>query len=113
MWHPYLDRPSLAIVDMLLSEWVFRGDDLAVADNRELDDDALQVLESTFARLPIPDCPMWTDPSAGGPKWRWFTGLGAVLRNDADTWLWVRASSEQALAAVRDAMPGDWLMRPM
>ena len=109
VWHPYLDRLSLAIVEMLLSEWVLSGDR---ADNRALDDEALHVLESTFVRLPIPDCPMWTDSAPGGPKSRWFAGFGAILREDAATWLWVRARSERALATIRDVMPGGWLMQP-
>jgi hypothetical protein len=41
---------------------------------------------------------------------RWFSGLGAVLRDDAGQWLWVRAASSEGIAAVRRALPGVWLM---
>jgi hypothetical protein len=111
-WHPFLDRLSLAIVEMLLSEWLFWGngeDDFA--DNRELDDEAVRVLDFGFARLPLPDYPMWT-PEPGGPTRKWYAGHGAILRNDADTWVWVRAGCEQALGTLREMMPGDWLMVP-
>jgi hypothetical protein len=106
--HPYLDRLSLAIVEMLLSEALF-SEHNDFGDNRELDDGALRALESHFVRLPIPDCPMWTDP-ASGVAWRWFGGTGVVLREDAGTWVWVLAQSEEALNAVRSLMPGHWLM---
>ena len=107
--HPYLNRLSLAIVEMLLSEALFSGHEGSFGDNRELDDDALRTLESHFVRLPIPDCPMWTDPGSGA-TWRWFGGPGVVLREDAGTWVWVLAQSEETLNGVRALMPGDWLM---
>ena len=66
-------------------------------------------LESHFVRLPTPDCPMWTDPGSG-VAWRWFGGPGVVLREDAGTWVWVLAQSEETLNGVRAVMPGDWLM---
>ena len=110
-WYPYLDRLSLAIEEMLLSESLFAGHDGTWADNMELEEASLRVLEAHFERLPIPDCPMWTDPSAG-VVWRWFAGPSVVLREDAGTWVWVLAQSEQAVDDVRTLLPGDWLMRP-
>jgi hypothetical protein len=65
VWSPYLDRLSLAIVEMLLSKSLFAAHPGCPDDNRELDEDSLRMLDSHFARLPIPDCPMWTDPRAG------------------------------------------------
>jgi hypothetical protein len=109
-WHPYLDRLSLAIVEMLLSEALFTGYEGSFGDNRELDEDSLRALESQFVRLPFPDCPMWTDPFSG-VVWRWFAGPGVVLREDAGTWVWVLARSELALNAVHALMPGDWQMQ--
>ncbi|GIJ43806.1 hypothetical protein Val02_06920 [Virgisporangium aliadipatigenens] len=47
---------------------------------------------------------------APDPPTRWFAGEGAVLRVDAGDRLWVRAESADAIAAVRQAFPGDWLM---
>ena len=39
---------------------------------------------------------------------RWFEGLAAILRADAGTWLWVRAALGDAIAAVRQVLPGEW-----
>jgi hypothetical protein len=103
-WQPFLDRVSLACVEMVLSEWMLSGG--MFADNRELDDEAIALLERHFRRLPMPDYPLW----AGGGPVRWFEGLGAILREDAKTWLWVGAASADAIAAVRHALPGEWLM---
>lgn len=105
-WQPYLERVSLACVEMVLSEWMLSGE--MFVDNRELDDEAIALLEKQFRRLPMPDYPFWA--GSGGPPVRWFEGLGAVLREDARTWLWVRAASADGIAAVRRALPGEWLM---
>ncbi|MBF9132667.1 SMI1/KNR4 family protein [Plantactinospora sp. S1510] len=105
-WQPFLDRVSLACVEMALSEWMLSGG--VYGDNRELDDDAIALLEEQFRRLPMPDYPLWAAP--GGRPMRWFDGLGAILREDAGQWLWVRAASADRIAAVRRALPGEWLM---
>ncbi|MFD0521093.1 SMI1/KNR4 family protein [Paractinoplanes durhamensis] len=102
VWHPFLDRVSLACVEMVLSEWLATGD--AFGANLHLDDETVALLESQFRRLPLPDYPRWADM----PPVRWFEGLGAVLREDAGTWLWVRAPSADAITAVQRALPGDW-----
>ena len=106
-WQPFLDRVSLAGVAMVLSEWV-----LAVADftgNRELDDETIELLETRFRRLPLPDYPLWVVPD--GPPVRWYEGHGAILRADSGTWVWVRSGSSDGITAVRRALPGEWLMQ--
>jgi hypothetical protein len=89
---------------MVLSELMMSGE--MFGDNRDLDGDAVVSLERQFRRLPMPDYPLW----AGGGPIRWFQGHGAVLREDAGTWLWVGARSANAVAEVRQALPGEWLM---
>jgi hypothetical protein len=106
LWQPFLDRVSLAFVEMVLCEWMLAAEEHD--DNRELDEEAIASLERRFRRLPIPDYPMWAVP--GGRPTRWFTGPDAILRDDAGCWLWVRAESAGAIAAVRQALPGYWLM---
>ncbi|MEV0430604.1 hypothetical protein [Micromonospora sp. NPDC050495] len=106
VWQPFLDRVSLACVEMVLSEWMFS--DAMFADSRHLDDAAVALLQARFRRLPMPDYPFWAGPG-GGPM-RWFDGPGVVLREDAGTWLWVRAATADGLAAVRRALPGEWSM---
>jgi hypothetical protein len=105
-WQPFLDRVSVACVEMVLSEWMFSGE--MFADNRELDDEGIALLEKQFRRLPMPDYPFWAGP--GGRPMRCFDGLGAVLRADGGTWLWVRAATADGIAGVRRALPGEWLM---
>lgn len=100
VWHPFLDRVSLACVEMVLSEWGFSGH--AFGADLELDDDTVELLERWFRRLPMPDYPLWSWP--GGRSTRWYAGLGAIAREDAGTWL--RAG---AIDAIPHAMPGEWL----
>jgi hypothetical protein len=88
---------------MILSEWLISGN--AFGANLHLDDETVALLESQFRRLPLPDYPRWAD---AGPV-RWFEGLGAILREDAETWLWVHAASADGIAAVQRALPGEWL----
>jgi hypothetical protein len=105
-WQPFLGRLLLTCVEMVLSEWMLSG--TAFHDNRELDDATVRVLEHRFSRLPFPDYPLWAVPF--GPPMRWFCGMGAVLRDDAREWLWVRATSPETIAAIRRTFPGEWNM---
>ncbi|MDY7087878.1 MAG: hypothetical protein SYR96_22575 [Actinomycetota bacterium] len=101
-WRPYLDRVSLAGLDMVLSEWLMAG------DLRDLDTAALTELEKRFRPLPMPEYPLWAE--ADGPPTRWFAGDGVILRVDIGEWLWARGKTSRELAAVRQALPGDWLL---
>jgi hypothetical protein len=107
VWRPFLDRFSSACVELVLFEWTMGGTE-EDADNRELADDEITAVAKRFRRLPMPDYPQWSEPD--GPPTRWYEGDGAVLRVDIGDWLWVRAGSAEAIAAVRQAFPGDWLM---
>jgi hypothetical protein len=107
-WEPYLERFSLACVEMVLSESLHSAP-LELSDNRELDPAAAALNEQHFARLAIPAYPLWAEP---GGVVRWFTGPDVLLRDDAGIWLWVRARTTLALDAVRTALPGEWLMLP-
>jgi hypothetical protein len=107
-WEPYLERFSLACVEMVLSESLFSAP-LELSDNRGLDAAAAALVEQRFARLAIPDYPLWA--STGGSV-RWFTGPDVLLCDTGKTWLWVRARTIPALDAVRAALPGEWLMVP-
>ncbi|WP_433201421.1 hypothetical protein ACQP00_30510 [Dactylosporangium sp. CS-047395] len=106
-WAPYLDRVSLAAVEIALTGWLFGGDETD-ADNCGFDAATLAALERTYERLPMPDYPTWTAPD--GPPTRWFGGPDVLLRDDGQDWLWVRATTPAGIAAVRAALPGDWIM---
>jgi hypothetical protein len=107
-WEPFLERFSLACVEMVLSESLHSAP-LGLSDNRELDPAAAELVARRFARLAIPDYPLWALP---GGSVRWFAGPEVLLCDFAGTWLSVRARTTVALDAVRAALPGDWLMLP-
>jgi hypothetical protein len=104
-WRPFLDRVSVACIEMAMSEWLLGG--AAYAGHLELEDDALAELPRRFRPLPMPTYSLV--PAPDGPPVRWFEVFGAVLREDAETWLRAAAPSEEALAEVRYALPGEWL----
>lgn len=108
-WRPFLDRLSLACVEMVLSEWMLGGED-GLGDNRGFVDDAdVTALERGFDRLELlPDYPLWALPD--GPPVRWFGDADVILRDDGGEWVWVRAKTRDALDRVRRTLPGDWLM---
>ena len=107
-WELFLERFSLACVEIVLSESLFSAP-VELSDNRELDPAAIALLEQRFVRLAFPDYPMWAVP---GGSVHWFFGPGVLLCDFAGTWLWVRARTTLALDAVRAALPGEWLMVP-
>lgn len=100
-WVPWLDRFSLACVEMVLSESLHA--DAEFADYRETDEDDLEVLER-YARLPIPEYPAGEVPGT-----RWFAGPDVILREDQRVWLTVRARTADAFAAVCDDFGDGWL----
>ena len=92
-WQPYADRWSLACIEMVLFESLFTDEDSCT--NMELEDRSLAVVER-FAVLPVPALPHWCLPEV-----RWFAGPNFYMREDAQTWLWVRARTPQALDEAR------------
>lgn len=100
-WEPWLDRFSLACVEMVLSESLHADEELA--DYRETDEDDLEVLER-YARLPIPEYPAGEVPGT-----RWFAGPDVILREDQRAWLTVRARTVDALRTVCDDFGDGWL----
>jgi hypothetical protein len=105
-WTPYLDRFSLACLEIVLSESLFTG--VGLSDSKQLDDACERSLERDFTRLALPADPLWTGP----PIIRWFAGRDVIMRADGDAWLWVRARTVSALDLVRKAMPGGWQPTP-
>src|SRR5262245_21487495 len=106
-WRPFLHRFSDACVRVVRSESMFAGP-LELSDNRELDDASLAVLE-TYRRLNFPDYDLWAAAPVGPPV-RWFAAPGVLLCDHAQTWLWVRALTAEAIEDVRHRFPPDWIM---
>jgi hypothetical protein len=105
-WRPWLERVSLAVLEIVLSESMFAGWGKVYSAFRSLDATAVGLLEQHFTRLAIPDYPMWAEPD-GSPV-RWFAGPDVLLRDDGDQ-VSAIARTPAALDEVRDEMlPGDW-----
>lgn len=103
-WRPFLDRFSVACVEMVLSESMLHSD---VSASRELDGDTVGILERRFDRLPLPDYPLWAKPD--GPPVRWFSDGEVLLCDHSRVWLWAHARTAEALDRVRAVLPGPWL----
>lgn len=102
-WEDWLDRTSLAFVEIVLSESLHAPDGLVDFLDALAEED-LEELEQHGVRLPFPPYPQGTEPGI-----RWFLRDDVLLREDAGAWLMARGRTEEALDAVREAIPGDWL----
>lgn len=111
-WRPYLDRVSWAAIEMALQEWLFSGDDNGKDnDNRPVEDDgSVTKIEKRYRRLPLPDYPSWASTTPDDAPVRWFSGEDVVVRDDCGDWLWFRTLTPEAIAEVRRAFRGDWIM---
>ncbi|MER7938154.1 MULTISPECIES: hypothetical protein [unclassified Streptomyces] len=66
-WIPFLDRVSLARVELVLSESLFAEDGLY--DACELPDALMPDVHSRYDRVGLPDHPMWTSEHASPIRW--------------------------------------------
>ncbi|MFG2945991.1 SMI1/KNR4 family protein [Streptomyces adustus] len=94
-WEPWEPSLSSACVSMVMSELVVRYD--GFTDHAEPDDEHLD-LAALFQELP-----------GVTPELRWFGGPDVLLREMDGAFLDVRARTEEALDAVREAITADWL----
>ncbi|MEW1913259.1 SMI1/KNR4 family protein [Kitasatospora sp. NPDC085895] len=101
---PWLDRLSVALVELVLSESLHAPD--GHADRLEpLDVATLLALEDGYVQLPFPDYPVFSAPAGS----RWFAGDDVLLRADDGGALRARARTAEALAGLRKDLPGSWL----
>ena len=76
-WKPFLDRVSVACVEMVLSEVVTgRGPS---GDMCELPGGLIAMAESAYEQMAVPEYRLWADP---GITVRWFSAPGKLLRMD-------------------------------
>ncbi len=94
-WEAWLPRFSLACVEMVLSEALFR--DGAETADREMSEEDISLLRDRFATLTL-----------HSPGTRWFAGDDVIVRKDDDEWLWARARTPEALESLIKQVPGDW-----
>ena len=107
-WVPFLDRVSLACVELVLNEALFGGGG-RLYNACELPADLLEAVPERFQRVALPDYPMWTGPE-DFPV-RWFSAPGQLLRLDgldAHSWLHVRGRTRADLEAICETVPGRW-----
>jgi hypothetical protein len=104
-WLPYVDRVSLACVDIALTT-VVQEHDFELCNAAELPADAVEPTLAPFDRVPLPDLPMWIDVEESPV--RWYSAPGQLLRahGEGGVWVWVSAQSGTALDALYTAMPG-------
>ncbi|WP_431677160.1 SMI1/KNR4 family protein [Kitasatospora sp. KL5] len=103
-WKPWLDRLSVALVELVLSESLHAPE--GRSDHLEpLGDETLHLVEEQYVQLPFPDYPVGSEQ----PGSRWFAGDDVLLRVDGGDFLYARALTPEALADLRKALPGDWL----
>ncbi|MEU6678792.1 SMI1/KNR4 family protein [Streptomyces sp. NPDC046853] len=103
-WECWLERTSLAFVEIVLAEALHSPEELSDFLD-DLDADGIDVLEQHCTRLPLPDYPL----GEGEPGIRWYAATDVLLRADGGEVLYARARTGEALDRVRDLIPGDWL----
>ena len=106
-WGPYLDRVSLAMVEMVLSEVVI-GSRSKVSACEIPEDLALDVL-THYERV---DFPAYADWSWDEYTIGWYAAPGRLIRvhESADWyWLWVCGQTEADLQAMLAGIPAEWL----
>ncbi|MFI8896311.1 SMI1/KNR4 family protein [Streptomyces paradoxus] len=109
-WVQFLDRVSLACVELVLSEALF-GAGGRLYNACELPADLLGAVPERFQRVALPDYPMWTGPE-DFPV-RWFSAPGQLLRQDGlgvHSWLHVRGRTRADLEAICATVPGQWAL---
>ncbi|MFD8599331.1 SMI1/KNR4 family protein [Kitasatospora sp. NPDC059646] len=108
-WLPFMDRLSLAALELILSESLF-------AESRfynacELPADLIETLPHRFKRLALPDYPLWT--GLEDSPVRWYSAPGVLLRLDggeAFSWLHVVGRTRAGLEALEKAFPARWAL---
>ncbi|MFF3689635.1 SMI1/KNR4 family protein [Streptomyces sp. NPDC002187] len=107
-WIPFLDRMSLAWVELVLSESLFAADNLY--DACELPDALMPDLHARYARVGLPDNPMWA--SEDDSPVRWYAAPSRLVRRDGlqdQSWIHARGRTISDLETIREELPGPWV----
>jgi hypothetical protein len=107
-WIPFLDRMSVAWVELVLSESLFGPERLY--DACELPDELLSSLHAHYTRVDLPDHPMWA--SAEDSPLRWYAAPGRLLRRDGlldQCWIHARGRTAADLETIHADLPGPWV----
>ncbi|MEU2129793.1 SMI1/KNR4 family protein [Streptomyces sp. NPDC018352] len=106
-WEGWLERLSLALIDIVLSEFL-QADDEYCDFLDVLDDQGIEALERVCTRLPFPAYPL----CEAEPGIRWFLGDDVLVRDDGGMAVLARGRTEEGINRIRDLVPGDWLNDP-
>jgi hypothetical protein len=106
-WEPFLDRVSVACVEMVLSEVLLgRGQ---LGDMCELPVELISVVESAYQQMALPEYRLWANPDV---TVRWFSAPGKLLRMDGrgpGCWLVAGGETLADLRSIRATVPGPWI----
>ncbi|MET7369379.1 SMI1/KNR4 family protein [Streptomyces sp. NPDC005566] len=108
-WIPFLERVSLACVELVLSETLLGGRG-RLYNACELPAGLIRELPTRFARVEFPEYPMWTGKEESPVCW--FSAPGKLLRLDGlgdRSWLHVRGRTFADLESLCAALPGHWV----
>ncbi|MFF3949311.1 SMI1/KNR4 family protein [Streptomyces sp. NPDC001902] len=106
-WVPFLDRMSVAWVELVLSEWLLGAGNLY--DACELPDALLPNLAARYTRVDLPDHPMWA--ATEDSPLRWYAAPGRLLRRDGvldRCWLHAHGRTTADLERIRGDLPARW-----
>lgn len=109
-WIPFLDRMSLAWVELVLSESLFGSDGDGRYDACELPGALVPVLHGRYTRVDLPDHPMWV--SEEDSPVRWYAAAGRMVRRDGlGDYSWIHAIGRTSadLDVIRTDLPGHWV----
>ncbi|MFE7811997.1 SMI1/KNR4 family protein [Streptomyces sp. NPDC057433] len=108
-WFLFLERVSLACVELVLSETLL-GPEERLYNACELPAELIRELPSRFTRVEFPEYPMWTG-TEDSPV-RWFSAPGRLLRLDGlsdHSWLHARGRTPADLESLCATIPGHWV----
>ena len=106
-WQPDAGPVSEFFVHMVLSEILLTA---RFADNGPADDERIARLEGAASWLPVAPFVFWPGPDL--PSRRFFGGPGVLVGEDARTWIWVAALTQDRLDSTRNDLRGEWNMDP-
>jgi hypothetical protein len=102
-WSPYLDRLSVDLLEMALSEvMLLRGSNLLQAELVSGVPSELNRLH----RLAIPEHVFWASPD--GPPVEWYGLHDCLVRNDGGEWLWAFGRSSADVREIARLVPVEW-----
>ncbi|MEU4092636.1 SMI1/KNR4 family protein [Streptomyces sp. NPDC026673] len=109
-WIPFFDRMSSAWVELVLSESLFGADAEDLYNACELPDALMPNLRTRYARVDLPDHPMWA--SRDDSPVRWYAAPGRLVRRDGiedQSWIHACGRTPADLETIRTELPGPWV----